>query len=171
MRPAVRPVTLQKEPSDRKPTLVLRIGEGLVKAPRSWKNLTAKDLVREGTLTGGGPTIARRLAAPRTQISLLMLPAPALRPEATLIAMFEALSRHSAGVRLRERGTFRFDDGSEGAMIVLEVAPLPGFQATQLHVVTASGAHLFANVPVTAGAAALEEARAILASFELRPSA
>jgi hypothetical protein len=45
---------------------------------------------------------------------------------------------------------------------------VPAFRATQIHVVTRDGAHLFANIPVTAGPGGVDEARAIIASF-VRP--
>jgi len=149
-------------------TVELSIGEGRVRAPAPWRNLIEKDLVREGALTLGGPTVARRLAAPRSQISLMLLPRPITSPESTLLAMVEAMRQRVAGVKLKERGTFAFDDGTAGVEVVLEVAPVPSFRATQIHVITGDGAHLFANIPFTAGASGVDEARAIIASF-VRP--
>ena len=149
----------------------LRLGSGEVKVPRGWTSLSERDLVKEAPPQAARLALNRALPPPRLQVSLLDLPGEGGDPEAALLAFFEALKARWPQVKLEERGVVAFDDGAPGAKLVLELEPLPGFRATQVHLARSDGGrvqHLLGSVPATAPRGGREEVLRVLASF--RPS-
>ena len=147
------------------------LGRGTVMAPDTWTPvddaLTCEPAVLS-TLTARtsmAPPIAHLAATTRRR------PCASIDKEADELR--EALGAQAACKSVSRSEPFNFGDGTAGVTLVASLEPIPGFTATQRHVLRPAGdaiEHMIATLSPSAFTRLDEEVQAILASYAPLPA-